>query len=143
VGVVGDDVALLAHDVEQDALGCAALVGGDDVTVAGDVLDGALEVMEALAARIALIAFHDAGPLVGGHGAGSRVGEQIDEDVVGFEKEEVVVRGAEKLFTLGASGPADGLDALDAEGLDDGLGGHGVFLVSRGTAEAGFIGVVR
>ena len=40
VGVVGHDVALLAHAAEEDALGGAALVGGDDVLVAEDVLDG-------------------------------------------------------------------------------------------------------
>jgi hypothetical protein len=97
VGVVGDDVALFAHDVEEDALGGAALVGGDDVGVAEDVLDGLLEAVEALAAGVAFVAFHDRGPLVRGHGAGAGVGEQIDEHVVGVEQEEVVMRGAQQV----------------------------------------------
>ena len=92
VGVVGDDVALLAGDAEEDALGGAALVGGDDVRVAEDVLHGVAEAIEAAAAGIALVAFHDGGPLMGGHGAGAGVGEEVDEDVVGREQEEVVVR---------------------------------------------------
>ena len=40
VRVVGDDVAFLAGHAEQDALGGAALVGGNDVLVAENVLDG-------------------------------------------------------------------------------------------------------
>ena len=40
VRVVGHDVALLAHHAEEDALGGAALVRGDDVVVAEDVLHG-------------------------------------------------------------------------------------------------------
>ena len=93
VRVVGDDVALLAGHAEEDALGGAALVRGDDVLVAEDVLDGIFEAVEAAAAGVALVAFHDGGPLVGGHGAGAGVGEQIDEHIVGREQEEVVVRG--------------------------------------------------
>jgi hypothetical protein len=96
------------------------------VRVAEDVLDGVAEADEAAAAGIALVAFHDGGPLVGGHGAGAGVGEQVDEDVVGREQEHVVVRGFEELFALGAGGPADGLDAFDAEGLDDGADGQGI-----------------
>ena len=124
MGVVGDDVALLTGNTEEDALGGAALVGGDDVGVADDVLDGVAESVEAAAAGVALVAFHDGCPLMRGHGAGAGVGEEVDEDVVGVEKEEVVMCGFEELFALGAGGPADGLDALDAEGLDDGFDGH-------------------
>ena len=127
VGVVGNDHALAAGDSEENALGGAALVRGDHVLVAEDVLDGVAEADEAAAAGVALVAFHDRGPLVRGHGAGAGVGEQVDEDVVGREQEQVVVRGAEEFFALGAGGPADGLDGLDAEGLDDGADGHGFF----------------
>jgi hypothetical protein len=75
VGVVGDYVAFLAHDVEEDALGGAALVRGDHVLVAENVLHGIAKLVEAAAAGVALIAFHDGGPLVGRHGAGAGVGE--------------------------------------------------------------------
>ena len=40
MGVVGNNVSLLAGDVEENALGGASLVGGNDVLVAEDVLDG-------------------------------------------------------------------------------------------------------
>ena len=125
VRVVGDDVALLAGHAEEDALGGASLMRGDDVAVAEDVLDGILEAVEAAAAGVAFVAFHDGGPLVGGHGSGAGVGEQVDEDIVGGEQEKVVVGGFEKLLALFAGGPADGFDALDAEGFDDGFDGHG------------------
>ena len=48
VGVVGNDVSLFARDAEEDALGGAALMCGDDVLVAEDFLDGFFEVIEAL-----------------------------------------------------------------------------------------------
>ena len=116
---------------EEDALGGAALVRGNDVLVAEDVLHGIAEAVEAAAAGVAFVAFHDGGPLMGGHGAGAGVGEQIDEHVVGGQQEEVVVRGPEKFFALRARRPANRLDALDAERLDDGFGDHdGSFEVS-------------
>jgi hypothetical protein len=132
VRVVGDDVAFLAGHTEQEALGGASLMGGDDVAVSEDVLDGILEAVEAAAAGVAFVAFHDGGPLVGGHGSGAGVGEEIDEDIVGGEKEEVVVGGFEELLAVLARRPADGFDALDAEGFDDGLDGH------RATGEENF-----
>ena len=120
MGVVGNDVSFLAHHTEEDALGGAALVRRDDVGVSKDVLDGVAKLIEAAASGVTLIAFHHGGPLVRGHGSGARVGEEIDEDIVGAEKKEIVVGGAEKVFALGASRPANGFDAFDAEGFDDG-----------------------
>jgi hypothetical protein len=61
---------------------------------------------------------------VRGHGAGAGVGEQVDEHIVGVEQEQIVMRGAEQGFALSAGGPADGFNALDAEGLDDGFSRH-------------------
>ena len=51
------------------------------------------EAVEAAAAGIAFVAFHDGRPLMRGHGAGAGVGEQVDQDVVGGKQEQVVVRG--------------------------------------------------
>ncbi len=127
MGVVGNHHALAAGDSEENALGGAALVRRNNVLVAEDVLDGIAEADEGAAAGVALVAFHNRGPLMRGHGAGAGVGEQVDEDVVCREEEHVVMRGAEQFFALGAGGPADGLDGLDAEGLDDGADGHGFF----------------
>ena len=125
VRVVGHDVALLAHHAEQNALGGAALVRRNHVLIAEDVLHGVAEAVEAAAAGVALVALHDRRPLVGGHGAGAGVGQQVDQHIVGGEQKQVVVRGAQQFFALLARGPADRLDALDAKRLDDGLGQHG------------------
>ena len=86
---------------------------------------GVAEVIEAAAARVTLVAFHDAGPLMRRHGAGAGIGEQVDEHVVGGQEEQVVVSRAQQLLALLAGGPANRLDALDAERLDDGFDGHG------------------
>ena len=72
VAVVGHHVAGLAHDREEDALGGAALVRGDDVLEAGDVVHRVAEVEERRAAGVGLVAAHDAAPLVGAHRAGAR-----------------------------------------------------------------------
>ncbi len=125
VSVVGDDVAFFTRDSEENALCGAALVRGDDMLVTEDVLDGIPETIEAAAAGITFIAFHDGGPLMRGHGAGAGVSEEVDENVVGGEEKKIVMRGLEKFFALRAGRPADGLDALDAKGFDDGFGLHG------------------
>ena len=125
VRVVGNDVALFAGAIEQDALGGAALVRRDHMLVAEDVLNGIAEAVEATAAGIALVTLHDGRPLLRGHGAGAGVGEQVDEHIVGGQEEQVVVRGAQQLLALLTRGPADALDTLDAEWFDDGLGRHG------------------
>jgi len=54
------------------------------------------------------------------HGAGAGIGEQVNENVGCGEKKDIVVCGTKKRFTLAARGPADRLDALKAEWLDDG-----------------------
>ena len=82
VRVVGDHIALLAHHAEQDALGGTALMSRDDMAVSEDVLDRVAEANEALAPGVALVAFHDGRPLMGGHGAGARVRKQVDQHVV-------------------------------------------------------------
>ena len=122
--IVRDNIALLAGHGEKNALGGAALMGGNDVAVAEDILDGVAEVVEAASARIALIAFHDPGPLARGHGARAGVGEQVDEHVVRRQEKQVVVGGAQQLLALRAGSPGNGLDALDPKRLDDGLGEH-------------------
>src|SRR5581483_11857461 len=115
------DVTLLAHDAEQNALGGAPLVSGNHMMIAKDVLDGLTEVIKALASGIALVALHNGSPLIGGHGAGTGIGKQIDQHVFGGKQEKIVEGRFEQFFALAASGPADRLDRLDAERLDDGL----------------------
>jgi hypothetical protein len=100
-------------------------MSGDYVLVAEDFLDGFFEVIETFAAGVTLVALHDAGPLMSGHGAGAGIGKQIDENVFRGKQKEVVERGLEQLLALPASGPADGFDALDPEWFDDRFNGHG------------------
>ena len=90
VGVGGDHVAGLAHHGEQDAFGRASLVGGNHVAEAGQLVGRALQAEEALAAGVGFVAAHHGGPLLGGHGAGARIGQQIDQDVARVDEEQVV-----------------------------------------------------
>ena len=50
------------------------------------------ETARSSAARVALVAPHHRRPLLGGHGAGAGVGQQVDQHVIGGQKEQVVVR---------------------------------------------------
>src|SRR5271170_5803720 len=86
VSVVGNDVPFLASHAKKNALGGASLMGGNDVFIAKDVLDRIAKAIEAAAACITLIAFHDGRPLMGRHCAGSRIGQKIDQHIVGGKK---------------------------------------------------------
>jgi hypothetical protein len=94
-------------------------MGGDDVGKAEYVLDGFLEAVIAVAASVGLVAAHDACPLGCTHGAGAAVGQQIDENVAGGEQEYIIRGVDDQPFPLRARGHANGLDRLDAKGLDD------------------------
>src|SRR5579862_3615025 len=67
--VVGDYIARFAHDAEQNPFRRATLMSRDHVAIAKYLLNGTPEVIVALAAGIALIPFHDRGPLSCGHRA--------------------------------------------------------------------------
>ncbi len=125
VRVVGNDVARLQHHGEEDALRRPALVGRDDLGEAGELLDRVTEAVVRLAAGVGLVAVHHPGPLLRRHRPGARVGEQVDDHLVGVEPEEVVPGSFERPFPLLTSGEIDGLDAVDAERLDDGAKRHG------------------
>src|SRR5262249_33170181 len=124
VRVVGDHIAPLAHHAEQDAFGGPSLMGGDYVPESEDLGDGIAEAQKAGTAGVTLVAAHHARPLLGGHGAGAGVGEQVDQDVFGGQQKKVVVGGAQELLALLARGPADGLNALNAKRFNDGADGH-------------------
>ena len=128
VGVVQHHVARLGDGGEEDVLGRAALVGGDHVLEAGDVLDGGLELVEGGGAGIGLVAGDHACPLAGGHGARAAVGEQVDEHVAGAEQKGVVAGCRQLGFALSHSRELDGFHGADAEGFDDGLWVEGLHL---------------
>jgi hypothetical protein len=124
MSVIRNDVTFLARDFKQNAFCRTTLVSGDDMFVADDFVDRVAEAIEASASGVALIALHDRSPLVRGHGSGSRVSEEIDEHIICWQEEEVVVRGFQQFFALRARRPADRLDAFDSEWLDDGSYWH-------------------
>ena len=119
MGVVGDDLARAADDAEQDLLGGAALVGGDDVLEREQLLDALQEANHDGEPGVALVAVLDGGPLVAAHRAGAGIGQQVDQDVVGVEVEQVVARRLEGRLPLLDRGQPDRLDRVDPERLDD------------------------
>ena len=88
--------------------------------VAEDVPDKIAEV--ASAASVTLVAFDQGGPLMRRHGADSGIGQQVYEHILGVQQKQVVMRRAEEFLTLRTRGPTNEFDALDAEGLEYGLG---------------------
>ena len=90
VHVPGHVVAGLDERLADEVLGAAALVGGHDVAVAVEALDGRLEVVVVAAPRVGLVAEHHPGPLAVAHRRRARVGQQVDVDVLAAEQERVV-----------------------------------------------------
>jgi hypothetical protein len=104
------------HDrVEQQVLGHPALVRRDDVLVAEEVPDHALEAVEAAAARVRLVPHHQRGPLPVAHRRGAAVGQKVDVDRVRRHLEQVHARFLEPRGALLARGGLERLDDLDAE----------------------------
>jgi len=87
----------------------------------GQILDNPLHPEETFAARIRFVAAHHGGPLFGGHGARSGVGQQIDQDILGVDQEQIVAGLLEEAFALFRRGVVERLHALDTEWLDDGF----------------------
>ena len=121
VGVVGHDLAVATNDGEQDLLGGTALVGRDHVLERKQLLDRVEKSVPGRRAGIAFVAVLDGCPLVAAHRARPRVGQQVDDHVLGVDVEEVVARRLERRLTLVDALDPDRLDRMDAEGLDDGL----------------------
>ena len=117
--VVGDDLPRPADHREQDLLGRAALVGRDDVAEREELLDGLEEGEPRGRPGVRLVAVLDGRPLVAAHRAGPRIRQEVDQDVVGVEREEVATGCLEGRFAFGPSRDPDRLDGVDAERLDD------------------------
>ena len=120
VGVVGEHPARTADDGEEDLLGRPPLVGGQHVPEREELGDGVAEAVEGRRACVRLVAALDAGPLLGGHGACPRVGQQIHQDVVGVDPEEVMTGVLQVPGPLLAGRHPHRLHGVHAEGLDDG-----------------------
>src|ERR1051326_4946010 len=119
--VVRDDVGLAGHHGKKDALRGAALVGRNHMLEPGEILHHALEAVETFTAGIGFIAAHHGRPLLGGHGAGAGVGQEIDQDILGVDEEQVVAGLLEETPALFGRGLPERFDTLDAEWLDDGF----------------------
>ena len=119
VGVVRDHLARTADDREQDLLGGPALVGRDDVAERPQLGDGVEEREPRRRPGVRLVAVLDGGPLVTAHRAGAGIRQQVDQDVVGVEREQVQAGDLDRLGALVAGGHPDGFDRVDPERLDD------------------------
>src|SRR3989304_6161124 len=112
----------------------APLVSRNEVRKAKDAFDGFLQAEIRAGAGVALVALHQRAPLAVAHGAGARVGEQVNKDVARSKAEQVVVGFGHDPFSFGARDALDRFDGLDAERLG-GIEGHARLL-------AGWLGSV-
>src|SRR5262249_45111302 len=78
----------------------------------------ALESLPRTGAGIRFVAIHQCCPLCGGHGAGARVGQQVDRDLRRTQAEDVVARPLECRGALRARRHRQRLDHLDAKWLE-------------------------
>ena len=85
---------------EEDVLRGPPLVGREEVLEAENVPHRFRELVVGGGPGIALVAEHHLGPLGGGHGPGTRVGEEVDVHVVGFDIEEIVFGRVEDQLPL-------------------------------------------
>ena len=126
VGPGGVEVRVVRHDLpgprehgEEDLLGRPALVGGDDVLEREQLAHGVAEHVVRRRAGVGLVAVLDRRPLVAAHRAGARVGEQVDQHVLGVHLEQVVAGPDHGRLRCCARGHPQRLHRVDPERLDD------------------------
>ena len=119
VAVVRDDGSRPDGNLEQDALGGASLVGGNDVPVTRQVADHPIEAMEGARACVGLVGDHHRAPLGRAHRGRAGVGQEVERDLVRRQPEQVVVGLTEPELPLGPARQGDRLDDFDPERLDD------------------------
>ncbi len=120
--IADDHPAFDTEAGEQDPLRGSPLMRGDDLTESGNFPDTVSEAIPRSRSRVGLVAAHHRGPLLlGGHGAGSGIRQQIDEDLFGRDAEQIPMRTAQDLLALLARRHAQWLNDLDAKGLDNAI----------------------
>ena len=112
-----DGLARLKHQGAQDALGRTSLVGGNEMCESEDLSDRLVQPIEGASAGIGFVAGHHGAPLAVAHGAGARVGQQVNVDILRPETEKVVACLMEGHPALLTARQADAFDHLDAEGF--------------------------
>jgi hypothetical protein len=121
VRVVGNHTAGSADDREENLLRCAALMRRNHDRKSRDLLHRRLHVVEAAAARIALVTVDDARPLTRAHRRRAAVGQQIDQHVLGAEEKGIEAGFGQMTLTLVARGERERFDGFDLKRFDDRL----------------------
>ena len=117
VRVARHDVALLEQRREDDVLGGAALVRGQEVGHVEQAPDDLLQPEVGCGAGVTLVTGHHRRPLAVAHRARARVGQQVDRHLVRTQLEEVVVSFADPGLALFARRGADRFGHLDLVGF--------------------------
>ena len=77
------DVAGLYEGLGQQVLGGAALMAGQQVLVAEDLLHRIRQLVEALRPGVGVVGLHHGRQLIVRHGVGAAVGQHVQKDVAG------------------------------------------------------------
>src|SRR6267378_955388 len=121
MSIVWNTLSGAPEEREEDPLGCAALMGRNDVGESGEILGDSLEPEKTPGSCVGLISLHHPGPLFGAHCRRPAVGQKIDQNIFGANKEWVVARGTEDQVAFGERGEFNRLDRLDLKRLYDRL----------------------
>ncbi len=107
IGAGGIEVAVIGYNIPfvraghgQNTFCGTALVRGKNMLHPGDSANGLFESTERRAARIAFVAQHHRGPLLGGHGPGAAIGQQVDSAIFRVEIKNIVMGCLQSCGTL-------------------------------------------
>ena len=117
MGIARHDVALFEQRREDDVLSGAPLMRGQEERHAEEPGDGLPEPEIGRCAGVAFVAGHHGRPLAVAHRTRSRIGQQVDRDLIAAQFEEVVAGFADPCLAFGARGGADGLGHFDLVGF--------------------------
>src|SRR5579872_2193058 len=124
VTVVGNHLAGTTQQFKKYSFAGPALMRGQNVRHAREILHHLLETEPAFRTSVRLIPAKHSGPLLAGHGRCATIGEQIDQDILGGNQEWVEVGLSKNFFALVTIEHSDWLDHLDAERLNNRLHGR-------------------
>ncbi len=117
MAVIGNKLPLLHQRREKHAFCRPALVSGENVFEAHDILDCLLKTVITLGAGVRFISAHDTRPLLIAHGVGAAVSEQVNINILSGNVEQVVMRLYQRRFPFCSRGHFDFFNYLDAKRL--------------------------